>query len=266
MRIDAHAHACGYYLTPESIAEKIKKNGIDKIVLFPGELASSKTYEFSLPGKSERLMMLNKIIRIVTGITASAKSLDDGNRYVNLIREKIPGRIIQFYWATKRYFDSIESDFQKMKFRGIKLHQGWEYFRIKSDFFEKIMTWAEKRNMPVLIHLYSYRDVRDLMRFVKGRRIRIIIAHLFGAEFFRSEWSKIRENVYFDISNCYWISRERLEKALLFFGSSKLIFGSDTPYGKDSLENTIRMVESLKISREEKDLILDNNMKKLLRF
>lgn len=45
--IDGHSHACGKFLTSESIVSTLDKCGIDKVVIVPGEL-NSKT-EYSLP-------------------------------------------------------------------------------------------------------------------------------------------------------------------------------------------------------------------------
>ena len=48
------------------------------------------------------------------------------------------------------------------------------------------------------------------------------------------------------------------------FGADHLIFGSDTPYGKQSLENTLKQISELDISRSEIELILGENLMKLL--
>ena len=42
--------------------------------------------------------------------------------------------------------------------------------------------------------------------------------------------------------------------------------GSDTPYGKDNLRNNIDRIKNLDISTEEKDLILGENIRKLLKI
>ena len=38
MIIDGHSHACGKYLTAEGIIKTLDENGVDKVVLVPGEL------------------------------------------------------------------------------------------------------------------------------------------------------------------------------------------------------------------------------------
>jgi hypothetical protein len=38
MIIDGHSHACGEYLTSDSLIATIDKWGVDKVILVPGEL------------------------------------------------------------------------------------------------------------------------------------------------------------------------------------------------------------------------------------
>ena len=47
MIIDGHAHASGDFLKPENIIDNLDKSGVDKVILVPGELESTKNY--SLP-------------------------------------------------------------------------------------------------------------------------------------------------------------------------------------------------------------------------
>ena len=38
MIIGGHSHACGKFLTADSILQTLNSNGVDKVVLVPGEL------------------------------------------------------------------------------------------------------------------------------------------------------------------------------------------------------------------------------------
>ena len=67
-------------------------------------------------------------------------------------------------------------------------------------------------------------------------------------------------------SNSYFVSKERILLAYEKFGSSKLLLGSDSPYGLQSLEKTIYLVDKLNISSYDKDNILENNMMHLLKI
>ena len=66
MIIDGHAHACGDFLTPESIIRNLDDSGVDKIVLVPRELESSKNY--SLPNIAE-IFPANNVVKITNSLT-----------------------------------------------------------------------------------------------------------------------------------------------------------------------------------------------------
>jgi predicted TIM-barrel fold metal-dependent hydrolase len=72
--------------------------------------------------------------------------------------------------------------------------------------------------------------------------------------------------LYFDISTYQVTSDKRVLKAIDFLGSDQIVMGSDTPYGKGNLTKNITRIKNLDISEQEKDLILGENMKRLLKL
>ncbi len=81
---------------------------------------------------------------------------------------------------------------------------------------------------------------------------------------------KYFNNIFFDLSNTYFVSEYRLRLALKHFGSSKLLLGSDTPYGENALEKCIKRIEFLDIKESDikesdKENVLGNNMNNILR-
>ena len=50
------------------------------------------------------------------------------------------------------------------------------------------------------------------------------------------------------------------------FGAEHLLLGSDTPYGKNSLENTIQQISELELPQLEKERILGLNLARLLKL
>lgn len=93
----------------------------------------------------------------------------------------------------------------------------------------------------------------------------LIIAHLFGLELFIKSGIKFK-NLYFDISTYQVTSDKRVLKAIKYFGSDKILMGSDTPYGKNNLQKNMDRVSNLPISLEEKEMILGENTRKLLKI
>ena len=92
----------------------------------------------------------------------------------------------------------------------------------------------------------------------------MIIGHLYELELFLKEEKEYFKNTYFDLSNAYFVSPERTMMAYEHFGAEHLLYGSDTPCGKKSLENTKKQIMELNIPSEEKDKILGQNMAKLI--
>jgi hypothetical protein len=54
MIIDAHGHACGEYVTLETMLRKLDENHIDKVILFPGETGNEKI-DFIPDGKNKEI-------------------------------------------------------------------------------------------------------------------------------------------------------------------------------------------------------------------
>lgn len=158
----------------------------------------------------------------------------------------------------------METDYTAWGFKGIKLHQCWETFTLRSALFERVADFATRNHLPMFIHVGSKQEVIALIDFIRLHpQVSIIVGHLFGLELYIESGLSL-ENVYFEISSPQLISLQRLNKALHHFGARKLILGSDTPYGKDNLRLNLERVKALPISDEEKESILGRNMQYLL--
>lgn len=269
MIIDGHGHASGEYLNIKSIIPKLDKNNVDMVVLVPGELNSTKTYKMKKYKKedefSDVIFKTNKLIRVVIKLTNMKRIIKRGNEHVYSLKKTEPNRIKQFYWLTKKLWNQIDEDYNKMNFDGMKLHQCWEKFEVDSDWFKDVIKWSIHKNLPIFIHFYSHKDINEIIKVIKEYPdAKIIIAHYFGIELFMEEDIKYLSNIYFDISNYYFVSDVRILKAINHFGSNKILMGSDTPYGIDSLEKTIELVNKLDISTKDKSNILGDNLALLL--
>ncbi len=274
MIIDGHSHACGKFLTAESILKTLAENGVDKVILVPGELNSQS--EYTLPNiasvfpEHNVVKVTNYMTKFVMKLTGKIEDIPAGNEHVFDLKTKTDNRVIQFLWATtriKNITDYLNTKYNDWAFHGVKLHQCWETVSINSDFFYKVATWTENHDLPLFIHLDKDNDVMHLIEYKrKHPGLKLIVAHLFGLELFIGENYK-NENLYFDTSTIQLISDNRMKKAIEFVGADKILFGTDTPYGaKDNIRKNIDRIKSIDISSEEKDLILGLNMKKLLKL
>jgi len=273
MIIDGHAHACGNYLSPEKIVEHLAQSNVDKVVLVPGELNSNKTYSFpnvaKLLPRQNVTKFFNQLTKTVVRLTNARKDFINGNAYVYELAKALPDKVIQFYLLTNIYASiaqELDEKYSKWKFKGLKLHQCWFPISIKSKIFDEASDWARKNDLPIFIHLFSDSEVKMLIDYKKDNpKSKIIVAHIFGLELFIK--SKIVfENLYFDISTYQVTSNKRVLKAINYFGADKIIMGSDTPYGKNNLQKNIDRVKKLKIGKQEKDMILGENIKRLLKL
>lgn len=270
MIIDAHAHAYGEFLKVNNILKILDENSVDAIILCPGELNKSKGY--SMPNLADRFPNsdffygLNRFIKFTVDITNSSKQIDEGNEFVHNLVAQAPDRIFQFYWTNPRDDYSINCMREKhiqWNYKGIKLHQCWNNFKFSECNMKVISKWAAENELPIFVHIASKQDAVELLQLVaQFPDTNYIVAHLIGIEMFFN--TKIYNNVFFDMSNVRLIPQSKLLLALEKFGPSKIIMGSDTPIGKNNLECALNRVNSLPITKYEKQLILGNNIAALL--
>lgn len=264
MRIDAHGHACGYYNTIDLIKSEMLRNKLDKIILFPGE--KDKKIDLLKDRKNKEILYTTNIIGELLGRFFSFdKIINQRNHDVFEMSKELPNNIIQFYWLTPRFLSAIQVDYKSMQFKGIKLHQCIKYFKINSKFFNYILDFAEEHKLPIIIHLRGKKDVTELIKIIKNRNIRIIVAHLFYIDIFKKYWDGISNKIWFDMANYYFLNISTIELAINYFGSEKIIFGSDNPFGEDCINKTIKIVENLSIDNYEKNNILGNNIDNLMK-
>jgi uncharacterized protein len=273
MVIDGHAHACGDFLTASNILKILDENDVDKVILVPGERNSTKNY--SLPELAryfpdyDVVSITNRMTRIAISLSGTAEQVPEGNQFVRSLAQAYPDRIVQFLWVLlgkPEMLQELEAQYSEWSFKGIKLHQCWDRFTIRSEVFEKVARFAAKKDLPIFIHLNSYGEVKALIEFIeRNPETKFIVGHLFGLELYLLSGKKM-EDVYFEISNTYLVSTQRLNKAIEHFGAHKIIFGSDTPYGRNSLQLNMERVKTLPISEESKEMILGKNMQTLLKL
>ncbi|NLL78640.1 MAG: amidohydrolase family protein [Clostridiales bacterium] len=269
--IDGHAHACGEYLTTEKIKKKLTDAKVDMCLLTPGQYGSRITYPLRNLAKKDPLGDVvsknNRTTSRMISLIGAVKEIPKGNEYVYQLKCTLPDQVKQCYWVTGANWKSVQQDYERMQFDTIKFHQCWEKFDLTDDFFQKTVEWAADREIPVFVHIRDLEQISKMVQFIKGHpKAIMIIGHLYGAELFMKEEKEYFRNTYFDLSNFYFVSRERTKAVYEYFGAEHLLMGSDTPYGKQSLENTIRQIHELNIPETDREKILGGNMAKLLKL
>ncbi len=267
--IDGHAHACGEYLTAEKIEKKLAGAKADMVLLTPGQYGSRITYPLKNLAKKNPLGDVvsknNRTTGFMISLIGAIKEIPKGNEYVYQLKCALPDKVKQCYWVTQANWKDVQKDYQRMHFDTIKFHQCWEKFDLEDEFFVKTVEWAAENQIPVFVHVHDLAQMKKMISFIKKHpKAIMIIGHLYGVELFMEEEKEYFQNTYFDLSNSYFVSSERTMLAYEHFGARHLLMGSDTPYGKRSLESTIRQISDLDIPAEDKHRILGLNMANLL--
>jgi predicted TIM-barrel fold metal-dependent hydrolase len=269
--IDGHAHSAGVFNDPDLIVARLDELGVDKVVLCPGIVNDDKNDRIPalarLSGRKDWMLPVNRVIRTAAVLKKKQQDLAERNALVHSFHEKHPDRIEQFYWADPAADDFLEDLAAKHDawgFKGIKLHQCVERFGMDAPALGDMAEFAGNKGLPVFVHIFSKAGaIRTIELITSHRRTYFIVAHLIGLEVFES-LPRDTENAYFEISPAPLISDARVMKAVERFRAARVIFGSDTPYGKDGLARNLERVRALDIPPKQRDLILGKNMERLL--
>ena len=270
MIIDGHAHACGNYLTNDAIDKTLSESKVDYVILTAGELRSAKVYAMS--DKTARYPTRDIandkkiLIGFVVKLFGVARQIPKGNEYVHSLKKE-NAKVKQFYWVTNERISELRDRYDEMGFDGMKVHQCWVNKRIDSPWFADLIRFAVKLDMPLFIHLSSRKEIDQIIEISGSHRdAKIIIGHCVGLERFIENKDSVSDNTYFDISNNYFVSADRIKNAIETFGASRVVLGSDSPYGKDSLRLTIERIRAMDISEGDQEDILGNNLARILKI
>lgn len=273
MIIDGHAHLGGEYRDLPSIIETLDNAGIDKVVLCPAD--RRRSHDMIIPDVAGKFTddslnyRVNRLLRRAAGRKSTGDFIDRGNEELADLVEEAEGRVIQFYWTDPRKADimsELETEYISKGFKGIKLHQSVQPFKILSDEFHQVAMFASSHDMPVFIHLYSKNDIMEFISVAGRYNTMFITGHLIGIDTFIRERERVSDNICFDISCPPLVPPEKIMKATNVFGPGRITMGSDTPYGRDNPKKAVSFVRSLPIGKKEKEMILGDNLRRLLKI
>jgi predicted TIM-barrel fold metal-dependent hydrolase len=266
MLIDIHAHAAGDYSEVDSIQSMASKYDLEKIVLCTSpkniqNLKEPPTMPFKQ--KTDSIYMMNRMNRMA--YNHFFKENGDGNQFVFGLKNQLPELIIPFLWVNPLdagHTDNLENSILKYQPKGIKLHQAWNPFKIDGVEFKNLVDIASSNKLPIYIHLYSKKEVKKLLCFIKENQNAVfIIAHLTGADLF-SESGVNLKNIYFDTSSSKRIQGGDIKRAIDAFGYEHIVFGSDTPF--TNIGEQINRVEQLNLPDNVKEHIYSINARNIL--
>lgn len=186
-----------------------------------------------------------------------------------------PDRFIGFVFInpTGNYnvMEELETCIQNPLIKGVKVHTWFHNYSPAEDLFQ-IAEICSDKGLPMLMHQGSRKSTSDVEPLIKSfPRLKLILAHL-GVPWFKRSFhlAKTLPNVYLDISGPY-LSASIIRKAVKEVGASKLIYGTDAPYGlrtsvkgELSYKESLGWVDSLPVPASDKERILGNNLLGLL--
>ena len=269
MIIDGHAHTFGDFSETETLIPLMDRLGVDKVVLCPG--GAKPDAEFKIPNvKESKLIKVGRFHILGNIFYLRPRSKDfptPDNDYVFSLVKQFPDRLLQFFWVDPHDLDleaKLRSNYNKMSFAGIKLHQCLMRFSNSDEGMEIISKFAAEKKIPIFIHLYDFKEARRLVKLArKYPKTNYIIAHLMGFETI-ARIGKDLKNIYFDISPYYIISEKRIHRVIEKFDDNRVTLGTDSPLGDRNLEMNIKKIRNMNLTESQKKKILGENMAKLL--
>lgn len=171
-------------------------------------------------------------------------------------------------------FDELDR-IKSLGLKGIKFHPDYQNFFIDDEKALKLYEKCAELDLPVIFHA-GYDPVSpEITHALPEASLRVleavpqmtlILAHMGGMYM----WDKVEEllvgkNVYFDtgfVAN--EIPDEQMQRIIKNHGADKILLASDCPWNKTGSE--IDMINRLKLSDDEKDMIFYKNAKKLLKL
>jgi predicted TIM-barrel fold metal-dependent hydrolase len=273
MVIDGHAHASGIFRRPETLLAALDKLGVDRAVLCQN--IRNDEQDRLLPfekGEITRHPAVsytgNLFLRAGGWLLRAEKGRIERNREVLELAERCRGRVIPFYWANPGRPDALKEvavAVEENGFRGIKLHQCVNPFLIESPATDEIASFAAEKEVPVFIHFYSPREIRKFKDVALAHhRTVFIVAHLIGLEIL-APWAQALRNVYWDVSPAWGSPASRVRFAVDSFGADRVMLGSDTPFGRDTLKRNIAKIRGMDLPDSAKALILGGNAARILK-
>ena len=204
---------------------------------------------------------------VVQSVATSPKQVRSINAFIAAAVAEADGR---FTGLGTLHPDSPElaADFrhiQELGLKGVKLHPDIQQFKIDDYRCLKIYELCEQAGMPILLHTgdsrYDYSNPNRLlpvMQIYTG--LTVVGAHLAGWSVWEEACDKLGSlpNLYMDCSSCFaFMTRERAAQIIRYFGTDRVLFGTDYPMW--AAEEELDVLLSLGFSEEEYRRMLWDN-------
>ena len=280
--IDIHTH---------TFPEKIASRAIETLK------GKSHTVNFSdgtLEGLSRSMHEAGITCSVVLPVATNPKQVVHVNDSSIAINGSFSETGIMSFGAMHPDFEDYASELERLSragIKGIKLHPVYQGVNIDDERYVRILRKAGELGLLVVIH--SGWDIgfpgggqalpeRMAHALKEAGDVRVVLAHMGGWKCWReAEEVFAHTNVYIDTAfslgeftpngdgyyssrgECMMLGREEFVRIVRAFGAERVLFGTDSPWA--SQKDTLREIEALPLTDNEKEHILHTNAENLLR-
>lgn len=262
MRIDFHVHAFPDKLAPKAISVLAQHSGYEP----QSDGTFADTCEKMSEGGNDRFVLLN--------IAQTPAQQKNANRFVI---EKNGGNVIAFA-AIHPFSDDAGYELDQAYeagLKGVKLHPEYQGFDIDDPAVYPFYEACAKRGMIMLFHAgfdSAYPDSRrgypdKSAKVVKDfAGAKIVLAHLGNCIDNRETLEHLCGlDCYLDLSICYnTMAHDKIKEVIKAHTADRILYGTDFPWG--NIADTVKMIENLGLTAEEKEKIYHKNAEKLLQI
>lgn len=270
MIIDFHTH-----VYPDSIAEKTVLFLLDKINL-PDKKAFTSGTAASL---IDSMKKSNVNISVTLPVVTKPSQFEKVNLFAQNLNE-MSGFIS--FGGIHPDCENIEEKLKYLKkcgFKGIKLHPDYQDTFIDDKKYVNVINVCRELGMIVVIHagidvglpfpVHCPPDkTLNMLREVNAENYEpfIVLAHLGGWKMENEVKEKIcKKNVFLDTGYCLdKYSEKDLLDIISLHGADRILFATDSPWGGQ--KEYVEILENLKISDDDKEMIFSSNAKQLLKI
>jgi len=193
----------------------------------------------------------------------------EGNRHVLKAMKDYPTKILGYAYVNPQYGDEavkeLETCVRNYGMIGVKLHCNLGGYYIDSPIVFPVLERAVDLDVPLLIHASGLNEIISLADFFPEAKI--ILAHMGAIPCFNGDWintillAKKRDNLILDTTGST-VDAGMIETAVKIVGPERIVFGTDVPLLNPFVQ--IAKVRTARISEDDKELILGENMAKII--
>lgn len=261
MIIDFHTHAFPDKLAPRAIATLAQKASIPYFT------------NGTVTDTQQKMADWNIDAHVMLSIATNPKQQTNVNNFAIEVNNN---STLFAFGSVHPLADNAEEELERIKnagLRGVKFHPEYQQFKINNKSVYHLYEKCIKLGLTVVFHAgkdLGYPDslnasvemIKDLSADFKGAPF--VMAH-FGACMMPKQYLSIASECGFYVDTSFSkgnISSEDAENIIKKQGADKVLFGSDCPWA--SSKETYDFINSLNVSKEDKDKIFYKNAQNLL--